>query len=336
MFSSVAMQRTGSEKLLCQPICRRGRERNGHALLSCLEEPLLFKRFIDAHLHFTHVPLVQSLHVDNHLSKTDMYALHPHIRSLLFSAHLDQSLRQVVVIHSPHLIGALHHALHLTILYLHTVKTNQEDPSKLGFYPPTWQTFLQMAKLEMQLQAVIATPVPESQEALNLPREVLDTVLWTYHEKKIKLERGYFLEYTMQMCWLLCNDLFTFHTELKKIVISIAKRAYNIFPQGSTMRKEECQRQVTAATTRLLKSGDYLRLPDSSGGNFKNFTVQALKDACLEFYYSNTAVLKGVISGFHETGTDKVPELTAEQCRTHFVNLRKKNTFWFRTKWHPD
>ncbi|KAG2092794.1 uncharacterized protein F5147DRAFT_779534 [Suillus discolor] len=211
------------------------------------------------------------------------------------------------------------------------VKTNQEDPSKLGFYPPTWQTFLQTAKLEMRLQAVLATPVPESQEALNLAREVLPTVLWTYHEKKIKLERGYFLEYSTQMCRLLCNDLFTFRTELKKIVVSIAKRAYNIFPQGSTM---------------LLKSGDYLRLPDSSGGNFKNFTVQALKDVCLEFYYSNSkkalkntdefhqtipinamllvaAVLKGVISGFRETGTDKVPELTTEQCRAHFVNLQK-------------
>ncbi|KAG1817643.1 uncharacterized protein BJ212DRAFT_1299172 [Suillus subaureus] len=149
-----------------------------------------------------------------------------------------------------------------------------------------------MAKLEMQLQAVLATPVPESQEALNLAREVLDTVLWTYHEKKIKLER-----------------------ELKKIVVSIAKRAYNIFLQGST-------------------------------GNFKNFMVQALKDACLEFYYSNSkkalknmdefhqtipinamllvaVVLKGIISGFHETGTNKVPELTAEQCRAHFVNLWK-------------
>jgi hypothetical protein len=33
--------------------------------------------------------------------------------------------------------------------------------------------------------------------------------------------------------------------------------------------------------------------------------------------------LKGVISGFQETGTDKVPDLTTEQCRIHFVNLRK-------------
>ncbi|KAG2124367.1 hypothetical protein DEU56DRAFT_759722 [Suillus clintonianus] len=129
-------------------------------------------------------------------------------------------------------------------------------------------------------------------------------------------------------------------------MISIAKRAYDIFPQGSTMQKEEVQKQVTAAATRLLKSGDYLRLPDSSGGQFRNFTAQALRDVCLEFYYSNSkkalkntnefhrtipintmllvaAVLKGIISGFRETGTDKVPDLTAEQCRTHFINLRK-------------
>ncbi|KAG1895272.1 uncharacterized protein F5891DRAFT_1194330 [Suillus fuscotomentosus] len=144
----------------------------------------------------------------------------------------------------------------------------------------------------------------------------------------------------------LCDDLFTFCTELKKVTIPIAKRAYDIFLQGSMMRKEEVQKQVTAAATRLFKSSEYLQLSDSSGGTFKNFTAQALKDACLEFYYSNSkkalkntdkfhhtipvnamllvaAVLKGVISGFRETGTDKVPDLTAEQCRIHFTNLQK-------------
>ncbi|KAG2058766.1 hypothetical protein BDR06DRAFT_968272 [Suillus hirtellus] len=175
------------------------------------------------------------------------------------------------------------------------VKTHQDNPSKLGFYLPTWQAFLQIVKLEMQLQAILAYPIPESQEALNLAREVLDKMLWTYHKEKIKLERGYFPQYNMQMgqllCNELCNDLFTFCTELKKIIISIAKR-------GSTMQKDEAQKQVTTAATKLLKSGDYLQLPDSSD-------------------------LKGVISGFCETSTDKVPDLTAEQCRTHFVNLQK-------------
>jgi predicted nuclease with TOPRIM domain len=33
--------------------------------------------------------------------------------------------------------------------------------------------------------------------------------------------------------------------------------------------------------------------------------------------------MKGVISGFSETGTDKVPDLSAEKCRTDFNSLQK-------------
>ncbi|KAG2057908.1 hypothetical protein BDR06DRAFT_1033217 [Suillus hirtellus] len=228
-----------------------------------LEELLLFK-CIDLHLHI--VPLIQSLHINNYHSTTDI--------STPEDTRQSENRKW-------------------------KVKTNQDNPSKLGFYPPTWQAFLQIAKLEMQLQAILAYPIPESQEALNLAREVLDTVLWTYHEKKIKLERGYFPQYDTQMGQLLCDDLFTFCTELKKIIISIAKRAYNIFPQGSTMRKNEAQKQVTTAATKLLKSSDYLRLPDSSDGKFKNFTAQALKDTCLEFYYSNSKKALKNTNEFH-------------------------------------
>ncbi|KAG1825233.1 hypothetical protein DFJ58DRAFT_738551 [Suillus subalutaceus] len=67
----------------------------------------------------------------------------------------------------------------------------QTNPSKLGFYPPCWQAFLQAAKLEMRLQAVLTHPVPEHQHALQLAREVLDAVLWSYHSKKIKMENGH-------------------------------------------------------------------------------------------------------------------------------------------------
>jgi hypothetical protein len=33
--------------------------------------------------------------------------------------------------------------------------------------------------------------------------------------------------------------------------------------------------------------------------------------------------VKGVLSGFHETGTDKVPDLSADNCRTDFNALQK-------------
>ncbi|KAG1731148.1 hypothetical protein EDB19DRAFT_1912631 [Suillus lakei] len=216
----------------------------------------------------------------------------------------------------------------------------QANPSKLGFYPSCWQVFIQAAKLEMHLQAVLTHPVPEHCDVVVLAQEVLDAVLWKYHSKKIRLEN----EYCDQMSHLLCNDLFTFHTELKKVIISIAKQLYNIFPKSSVMCGGSVQKHVTDAASKLIKSGDYLRLPDSSEGKYKNFISQVLKDGCHDFYYSNgkkvlklmeefqclipvngliliAAVAKGVLTGFHETSTDKVLDLSADKCRSDFNSL---------------
>ncbi|KAG0702272.1 hypothetical protein DFH29DRAFT_875310 [Suillus ampliporus] len=154
---------------------------------------------------------------------------------------------------------------------------------------PAWQAFLQVVKLEICLQAVLMHPIPEHQDVLQLAEEVIDTELWMYHKNHIKLDQGYFLQYVAQMSQL---------------------------------------------------------------GKWKNFVLQALKDSCLKFYYSNSkkalkntdefqhaipsnglllmaAVVhstdkstdKGVITGFHETGTDKVPDLSADKFRADFNSL---------------
>ncbi|KAG2351829.1 hypothetical protein BDR07DRAFT_1500142 [Suillus spraguei] len=78
--------------------------------------------------------------------------------------------------------------------------TNQQaNSSKLGFYPASWQAFLQAAKLEMRVQAILVHPLPVHQEAVILAQEVLSAVLWTYHTKKVKLDNGYFSEYIVPM-----------------------------------------------------------------------------------------------------------------------------------------
>ncbi|KAG1896299.1 uncharacterized protein F5891DRAFT_1193324 [Suillus fuscotomentosus] len=125
-------------------------------------------------------------------------------------------------------------------------------------------------------------------------------------------------------------------------MISIAKQLYGIFLKGNSMHKE----RVSAAAAKLLKTGEYLRLPDSSEGKYTNFVSQVLKEACLSFYYGNgkkalkltdefqhqipvnslilvAAVAKGVLSGFCNSGTDKVPDLTADMCRADFNILQK-------------
>ncbi|KAG2158269.1 uncharacterized protein EDB93DRAFT_1246123 [Suillus bovinus] len=212
---------------------------------------------------------------------------------------------------------------------------------------PLFQAVLtRAAKLEMRLQAVLTHPVPKHQDVLQLAREVLDAVLWSYHSKKIKMENGYFLQYRAQMSCLLCDDLFTFHTELKKVVISIAKQLYGIFPKANMGQKDAVQWHVVEAALKLIKSGDYLQLPDSSSGKYKNFVLQVLKDACIDFYYGNgkkalkltkefhktipinalilvSAVAKGILTVFYDTGTDKVPNLSTDKCRSDFNSLRR-------------
>ncbi|KAG1849726.1 hypothetical protein F4604DRAFT_1934744 [Suillus subluteus] len=218
----------------------------------------------------------------------------------------------------------------------------QGNPAKLGFYPASWQAFLQDAKLEMWLRAVLSHPVPVHQDVVLLAQEVLDTVLWTYHTKELKLDNGYFPEYKTLMLRLLCDDLFTFRTELKKIVISIMKQLYGIFSKGNSMHKEG----VSEAVAKLLKTSEYLRVPDSSEVKYTNFVSQVLKEACLGFHYGNSrkalkvtdefqheipvnglilvaAVMKGVLSSFCDSSTDKVPDLTADTCRLDFNSLQK-------------
>jgi hypothetical protein len=55
----------------------------------------------------------------------------------------------------------------------------------------------------------------------------------------------------------LCDDLFTFRMELKKIVISIAKQSYGIFSKGNSVHKE----RVSAAAAKLLKTVNIFGFP---------------------------------------------------------------------------
>ncbi|KAG0693230.1 hypothetical protein DFH29DRAFT_881617 [Suillus ampliporus] len=274
----------------------------------------VLRRLLDTHLSVlppacTHIiQHIQGLQFDVlcHLLDTHLSVLPPACSLLVGVLHLGQALPPVVHCTTPDEPDSRSKK--------QKVKTVQEDPAKLGFYPPAWQAFLQVAKLEMCLQAVLTHPIPQHRDALQLAQEVLNAELWVYHENQIKLDKGYFLQYVAQMSRLLCDNLFTFRTELKKVVISIAKTSYEIFLKGT--------------------------------GKWKNFVLQALRDSCLDFYYSNSkkalknmdefqraipinglllvaAVMKGIITGFRETGTDKVPDLSADKCRANFNSLRK-------------
>ncbi|KAG1827697.1 hypothetical protein EV424DRAFT_1345368 [Suillus variegatus] len=116
-----------------------------------------------------------------------------------------RSKRPTSHIHPLSNLTSLRSSLHLTI----SVKLIPHMPYcfYIGFYPPSWQAFLQAAKVEMRLQAVLSHPIPEHGDALQLAQEVLDAELWRYHEKKIKMDRGYFPQYKAQMSRMFVLEL---------------------------------------------------------------------------------------------------------------------------------
>ncbi|KAG1868720.1 hypothetical protein C8R48DRAFT_771499 [Suillus tomentosus] len=332
---------------------------NEHALLPLLGAWPLDARLTEHNLKKLHRPVCgQSIHLHTSLlliqSPLNAYLVLPPSANCLLVGALQLSLWFLPVTNCPPLINGLCHSLcpgillsqigHLLPLLVQADLTlivphlfNAANLETVHGAPTN-----KAAKLEMRLQAVLLHPLPVHQDAVVLAQEVLGAVLWTYHTKKVKLDKGYFPEYKVPMSRLLCDDLFTFCTELKKIVISIAKQLYGIFLKGNSMHKE----RVSAAAAKLLKTGEYLRLPDSSEGKYTNFVSQVLKEACLSFYYSNSkkvlkltdkfqhqipvnglilvaAVAKGVLSGFCDSGTDKVPDLTTDTCRADFNILRK-------------
>ncbi|KAG2101104.1 uncharacterized protein F5147DRAFT_776832 [Suillus discolor] len=332
---------------------------NEHALLPLLGTWPLDARLTEHHLKKSHRPMCgQSVHLHTSLllvqSPLNTYLILPPSANCLLVSTLQLSLWFLPVTNCPPLMDGLCHSLcpgillsqigHLLPLLVQADLTlvvphlfNAANLEMVRGAPTN-----KAAKLEMWLQAVLLHPLPVHQDVVVLAQEVLSAVLWTYHMKKVKLDNGYFPEYKMPMSQLLCDDLFTFRMELKKIVISIVKQLYGIFSKGNSMHKE----RISAAAAKLLKTGEYLRLPDSSEGEYTNFVSQVLKEACLSFYYGNSkkalkltdkfqhqipvnglilvaAVAKGVLSGFHDSGTDKVPDLTADTCRADFNILRK-------------
>ncbi|KAG1895258.1 uncharacterized protein F5891DRAFT_984340 [Suillus fuscotomentosus] len=107
--------------------------------------------------------------------------------------------------------------------------------------------------------------------------------------------------------------------------------------EGNSMHKEH----VSAAAAKLLKTGEYLRLPNSS---------EVLKKACLSFYYGNgkkalkltdefqhqipvnglilvATVAKGVLSGFCDSGIDKSIDKLMDVPK-HCVELEEMLREW--------
>ncbi|KAG1901094.1 uncharacterized protein F5891DRAFT_979660 [Suillus fuscotomentosus] len=255
---------------------------NEHALLPLPGAWSLDARLTEHDLKKPHRPMCsQSVHLHTSLllvqSPLNAYLVLPPSANCLLIGALQLSLQFLPVTNCPPLINSLCHSLCPRIL-LSQIR---------HLLPLLVQADLTLVVPHLFNAANLET-VHVHQDAVVLAQEVLGAVLWTYHTKKVKIDKGYFPD---------------------------------IFLKGNSMYKEH----VSAAAAKLLKTGEYLQLSDSSelGGN-----LVVLKEACLSFYYGNgkkalkltdecqhqipvnglilvATVAKNVLSSFHNSGTDK-------------------------------
>ncbi|KAG0694393.1 hypothetical protein DFH29DRAFT_880743 [Suillus ampliporus] len=154
--------------------------------------------------------------------------------------------------------------------------------SQLGWYSLRWKNCLEDAKGECRTQQALEKPFPSL--VVDLPVSITESlsaslVQWlkTGHE----VDTGVWPMHKHDMARLLYDDLATWRSDLKKIVIAITPSTYGLIPP-------ECAAWVEAAATELLDDGKFLRFGLDDLGKTRNFAHPALLEATILFIYTRT------------------------------------------------
>ncbi|KAG1898434.1 uncharacterized protein F5891DRAFT_1279433 [Suillus fuscotomentosus] len=151
--------------------------------------------------------------------------------------------------------------------------SDDEGPkaTQLGWYGPRWKSFLEDAKAECHTQQALENPFPSLVHDLPVSiTESLSASLVQWLKNSQQVDAGVWPAHKPDMARLLYDDLATWRSDLKKIVIS--KRAA----------------WVEVAATELLADGRFLRHGVDELGKTKNFAHPALLQAIILFYYTGS------------------------------------------------
>ncbi|KAG1843263.1 hypothetical protein DFJ58DRAFT_844371, partial [Suillus subalutaceus] len=156
------------------------------------------------------------------------------------------------------------------------------------WYSSRWKSFLEDAKAECRTQQALDNPFPSLIH--DLPVSITESLLaslvqWLKNGQQV--DAGVWPARKPDMARLLYDDLATWHSDLKKIAISITSSAYSLSPLAD-IPVEERAAWVEAATTELLDGGRFLHFGLDELGKTRNFAHPALLQAIVLFFYTGT------------------------------------------------
>ncbi|KAG2127096.1 hypothetical protein DEU56DRAFT_958832 [Suillus clintonianus] len=160
--------------------------------------------------------------------------------------------------------------------------------TQLGWYGPRWKSFLEDTKGECRVQHAIENPFPKLVKDLTgSVNEVLMASLVEWLESGQHVEEGIWPDHKHDMAKLLYEDLSTWRSDLKKIVINIVPSMYNLIPPPHIPPQQRAA-WVTAAAGELLEDAKFLRNGLDDLGKTQNAAHPALREAVISFFYTSS------------------------------------------------
>ncbi|KAG1898689.1 uncharacterized protein F5891DRAFT_1190463 [Suillus fuscotomentosus] len=202
-------------------------------------------------------------------------------------------------------------------------------PTQLGWYGTGWKGFLEDAKAECRAVHALENPFPSLTHDLTCSiTEVLLLVKLAWEQAEKQVETGVWPAQKSNMARLLYDDLATWRSELKKVVISLAPSILDLVSPAEH------------------KDSLFLRGGFDANGKTNNFASPALREAVVLFYYTGpyriaqrrpeifrtqlplsclalvaTAYDCGLL-GFKKNGTGKVfPKFTTKEYKTEYKEM---------------
>ncbi|KAG2104653.1 uncharacterized protein F5147DRAFT_807475 [Suillus discolor] len=223
---------------------------------------------------------------------------------------------------------------------------SEAKPTQLGWYGTGWKGFLEDAKAECRAVHALENPFPSLTHDLTcLIMEVLLSVKLAWEQAGKQVETGVWPAQKSNMARLLYDDLATWRSELKKVVISLALSILGLVPPAEVPALERPV-WVSHEASRQRKDSLFLRGGFDANGKTNNFASPALREAVVLFYYTGpyriaqrrpeifrtqlslsclalvaTAYDCGLL-GFEKNGTGKVfPKFTAKEYKTEYEEM---------------
>ncbi|KAG2122773.1 hypothetical protein DEU56DRAFT_917668 [Suillus clintonianus] len=165
---------------------------------------------------------------------------------------------------------------------------SEARPTQLGWYSTGWKVFLEEAKGECRTVHTLTNPFPTL--AGDLPKSitgVLSALKIEWEKNGKQVESGVWPAQQSNMARLLYDDLATWRSELKKVVISLTPIMLDLIPPIEIPAQERPAWVAIRAKT-LRRDSLFLRNGFDINGKTNNFANPALREAVVIFYYTGS------------------------------------------------